>query len=79
MLAEEITERTEWKVGVHAWKGGWGGASHRLFVKHRATDLDEITRRIQLWGIEKGKLLQPERVKEMLQTLLEENPKPKTD
>jgi len=25
MLAEEISERTEWKVTVHPWNSGWGG------------------------------------------------------
>lgn len=79
MLAEEITEKTEWKVSVHEWKGGWGGAAHRLLVKRKATDVDDITRRIQMWGLEKGKLLRPERVKEMLHSLLEENAKPKAD
>ena len=71
MLAEEIEERTEWNVSVHSWHGGWGGATHRLLVRRKATQFEEVVRRIQILGINQGKVLAREKIESALHTILD--------
>jgi hypothetical protein len=71
MLAEEITERTEWKVKVHPWNGGWGGPTHRLLVKRKPAEFDEVVKQIQILGINQGKVLKKEIVATSLRAILE--------
>lgn len=71
MLADEISERTEWLVTVHPWNGGWNGATHRLLVKRKPTAFQDVVHHIQVLGIGQGKLLDRETVEAALRALLE--------
>lgn len=70
MLAEDINEKTEWKVTVHPWSGGWAGSTHRLLVKHKPIALEEMVRQIQILGVNQGKLLNREKIEATLHTIL---------
>jgi hypothetical protein len=71
MLAEEISEKTESRVGVHPWNGGWHGSGHRLMVKRKPTEFEDVVRRIQVLGFGLGKLVDHEAVKSALNALLD--------
>jgi len=72
MLAEEISDCTEWKVTVHPWAGGgWGGPAHRLLVKRKPTAFEEVVRQIQVLGIREGKLLARDKVEGTLRAILD--------
>ena len=71
MLVEEISEKTEWKVTVHFWAGGWHGARHRLLVKHKPTSFEEVVQHIQMLAIRRGKLLARETVEAAVRAVLE--------
>lgn len=71
MVAEEITERTEWKVTVHPWNGGWSGPTHRLLVKRKLAEFDDVVKQIQILGISQGKVLKKETVVTSLRAILE--------
>jgi hypothetical protein len=73
MLAEEISDRTEWKVTVHPWSGGWGNPTHRLLVKRKPAAVEEVVKQIQILGITQGKLLPKEKVENALLSLLKMN------
>ena len=74
MLAEEISEKTEWKVTVHPWAGGWGGPTHRLHVKCKPTSFEEVVQCIQVLAISQGKLLVRERVESAIRAMIEAGP-----
>ena len=71
MLAEEISERTEWKVMVYPWSGGWAGATHRLLVKRKPTAFEDVVQQIQVLGISQGKVLERENIQTALCALLQ--------
>lgn len=71
MLAEEISEQTEWKVAVHPWNGGWSSTTHRLLVKRKPTAFQDVVHHIQVLGIGQGKILAKEKVEASLRALLE--------
>jgi hypothetical protein len=71
MLANEITDRTEWTATVHAWKNRWGGATHRLLVKRKQTALEDVVLGIQMFAIKQGKLVPKDKVASTLSALLE--------
>jgi hypothetical protein len=71
MLAGEISDQTEWRVTVHPWGSRWGGTTHRLLVKRKATEFEGVVKHIQILGIGQGKLLPKEKVETTLRALLE--------
>lgn len=70
ILAEEISERTEWKVTVHPWSSGWGNPTHRLLVKRKPTAFEDVVKHVQLLGITEGKILPREKVEVALRSIL---------
>ena len=66
MLADEITDKTEWRVTVHPWKDGWGDPKHRLQVKGKPTEIEEVVTQIQLLGLRQGKVLSREEVQKTI-------------
>ena len=64
MLAEEISDWTEWKVTVHPWNGGWSSTTHRLLVKRKPTAFQDVVHHIQVLGIGQGKLLGREKLRQ---------------
>ncbi len=71
MLAEELTEKTEWRVRVQPWNVGWQQNGHRLVVRKKPTDIEAATREVQLVALSQGKLLPRDRVEAVLRHLLE--------
>jgi len=58
-------------VKVHPWNGGWGGPTHRLLVKRKPAEFDEVVKQIQILGINQGKVLKKEIVATSLRAILE--------
>lgn len=71
MLAEELSEQTEWKVTVYPWGDGWSSTKHRLLVKRKPTAFQDVVRHVQVLGVERGKLLAKGKIEAVLQSLLE--------
>lgn len=71
LLAEELTDKTEWRVRVQPWQGGWHGQGHRLVVRRKETDMERVVREVQVLGLRSGKFLPQDRVQQSLLSLLD--------
>jgi hypothetical protein len=70
MLAEELTEKTEWRVRIEPWRGGYGGDGHRLIVRRKPNEFDTAVHQIQLAALAKGKALPCDQIESTLRKLL---------
>jgi len=71
LLAEEISDKTEWKVTVHSWKDRYSDITHRLSIRRKPTSFDEVVKQIQMLAISEGKVIGKEKVQTKLRGMLD--------
>jgi hypothetical protein len=68
LLVEEINEKTNYALRLIPWQK-YNSEHHRILVRRKPEGDDDLVRRIQVRGLDKGVQLSAENVHEMLEKL----------
>jgi len=69
MLVEEINEKTGYDLLLQPWQQH-GNSETRIRVKHKPSEMDNLVRAIQLFGLSRNKALDADRIKAAVDALI---------
>lgn len=70
LLIDEINDKTPYDLKLQPWKD-YSDWKTRIRVRKKESEESKIIQQIQLYGLQKGKLLEEQRVRELLTQLLD--------